>query len=642
MKHLFTTTLLFGSMILCSSLSVNASTELKMVKANEFTGATKAQQGTDLGKGYTGKGVVIAIIDDGFDVDHPAFWDAEGKSRVKAYVNLDSRVFTENIKAIIKSEEHHLDLHGTHVAGIAAGASPKVQGQYRDYAGVLHDNVQIPFSGVAPDAEIVFVYVVDKAYYQTAMAAVKNYANGRPVVFNISAGENKGWHDGLDYRALTNYIKDDGAIVCVAAGNEGQQNLAVSAEAGVGETVTKIFPLPLNSGAAQLYMMSNINAPILAELVAFNKNTKEEIYSIELTDNLKLGTYGSTGGGTGGSSGDVLGGEAWEKVFAAPTSNTNGWVRNISGSSTECYKYEMSFNYVPKDPATVVGIRVKVSDGEKVMATLFPVNKDKPVVFPEPEMDGWVASSPDGSITTLSTVPGVISVGACSSADAHPMLENESLLSNSTKAGEVWPMTSYGSSMSNDEKLPHVCAPGVDIISAYNNNNTDSDVRVSSAFVSLPDLSRYEYTWGPMTGTSMATPYVAGTIALWLEANPNLTTADIKDLIAETSTKKEGDPRWGAGIINPYEGLRKILGLSSVNEVAEHEPMINVTDNGIEVITDGKAVTVELYDLSGRLVASKASQTNEAAISTESLTGGVYVLRINDGANSISRKIVTK
>lgn len=640
MKHLFTTTLLFGSMILSSSLSVNASTELKMVKANEFTGATKAQQGTDLGKGYTGKGVVIAIIDDGFDVDHPAFWDAEGKSRVKAYVNIDSRVFTENLHNAIKADARHLDLHGTHVAGIAAGASPNVLGQYRDYAGVLHDNVQIPFSGVAPDAEIVFVYVVDKAYYQTAMAAVKNYANGRPVVFNISAGENKGWHDGLDYRALTNYIKDDGAIVCVAAGNEGQQNLAVSAEAGVGETVTKVFPLPLNSGAAQLYMMSNINAPLSAELVAFNKNTKEEIYSIELTDNLKLGTYGSTGGGTGGSSGDALGGEAWEKVFAAPTSNTNGWVRNISGSSTECYKYEMSFNYVPKDPATVVGIRVKVSDGEKVMATLFPVNKDKPVAFPEPEMDGWVASSPDGSITTLSTVPGVISVGACSSADAHPMLEKESLLSHSTKAGEIWPMTSYGSSMSNDEKLPHVCAPGVDIISALNYWGDKNTLEYSSA--SIAGIQRFEYTWGPMTGTSMATPYVAGTIALWLEANPNLTTADIKDLIAETSTKKEGDPRWGAGIINPYEGLRKILGLSSVNEVAEHEPMINVTDNGIEVITDGKTVTVELYDLSGRLVASKASQTNEAAISTESLTGGVYVLRINDGANSISRKIVTK
>ncbi len=629
MKHLFTT-LAFVGFMLPAYVSIDAAREMKMVKANEFTGVTKSHIGTDLGKGYTGKGVVIAIFDNGFDINHPAFRDASGKSRIKAYVNVDCRLFTENIAATIKEENRHLDLHGTHVAGIAAGASPvNVQGEYRDYMGVKHNDVRIPFAGVATDAEIVLVNS-NVPMLERAIDVVKKYAAGRPVVFNLSFGDNAGWHDGTNYRGMTNYLNDEGAIVCVAAGNEGQMDFAVSAEAGVGETVTKVLPLPLNSGAATLYMISNRSTPFPAELVAYNKNTKQEIYSVALSSGLKLGTF---------SEGE-LGGEEWSNVFAAPKSNTMVDAPKVSGSETECYKYKLTLNYVPKDPNTVVGLRVKVSDGEKVLATIFGVKEDTHVVFPMPELEGWAIPSSNGSITTLSTVPGVISVGACSSADSHPMYNNESLLPNSTKEGEIWPMTSYGVSMATDEALPHVCAPGVDIISALNNNNNESALDYSAASVLVPELSRFEYTWGPLTGTSMATPYVAGTIALWLEARPDLAVEEIKDLIATTSVKKEGDHRWGAGIINPYEGLRKILGLgSSVNEIASHEPMINVSQDGIVVTTDGRAVTVELYDLSGRLVARNASQTNEAAICTETLSNGVYVLHINDGANSISRKI---
>ena len=55
--------------------------------------------------------------------------------------------------------------------------------------------------------------------------------------------------------------------------------------------------------------------------------------------------------------------------------------------------------------------------------------------------------------------------------------------------------------------------------------------------------------WGVMSGTSMAAPTVAGIIAQWLQANPNLTVADIKNVIAQTAIKDEY-------MLNDYYKLR--------------------------------------------------------------------------------------
>ena len=47
------------------------------------------------------------------------------------------------------------------------------------------------------------------------------------------------------------------------------------------------------------------------------------------------------------------------------------------------------------------------------------------------------------------------------------------------------------------------------------------------------------YYWHQSLGTSMATPVVAGAIALWLEANPSLTYKDVVRIIKETAVKDD-------------------------------------------------------------------------------------------------------
>jgi subtilisin family serine protease len=58
-----------------------------------------------------------------------------------------------------------------------------------------------------------------------------------------------------------------------------------------------------------------------------------------------------------------------------------------------------------------------------------------------------------------------------------------------------------------------------------------------------------------LAGTSMATPFVTGLVALLLQRDPNLTPEAVKDLLRQNSSipgENTGtfDKKWGYGLIN--------------------------------------------------------------------------------------------
>ena len=193
--------------------------------------ATTVNASTAWEAGYQGQGMVIAVLDTGFYLDHEAFavypelLGAVGMSKSHAS-NLISRLhrgewvsdkvpfawdYTKN-----SGDVTDLDGHGTHVAGLAVGYAENALGELR-------------FSGTAPAAQLVAMKVfadddegVDTA---TLFQALEDAYLLDVDVINMSLGSVNGFSVDPDTFELEQNVyeelEDAGIVVCCAAGNEG-------------------------------------------------------------------------------------------------------------------------------------------------------------------------------------------------------------------------------------------------------------------------------------------------------------------------------------------------------------------------------------------------------------------------------------
>jgi len=628
------------------------------------------QSGDGLPRYFTGKNVVVGMMDQGLDPNHINFTDGGNytTSRVKAVYAYDGRDGVPTQSATTPEEigkftsDNTKTSHGTHVMGIAAG-SFSGNGSF-GLNGKSYTNTSMPYYGIATQADIVMAGgIFSDANIISGVENVIGYAEsvGKPAVVNLSLGGILGPHDGTD--AMCQYLARLGerAIICIAAGNDGDNDCAMSMSGGGGGIAASLLKnnavgFNISTTDTEPYIMQfwgNDSQEFTFDFVIYNTDTKSVVYSLPIPNT--NGRQVAVGGlSTDASYNRDANFDAafTEKSYAAFWSQ-------VEDNNRYCVLMQCVLNRGNvTNYALMPAIRVSRVKGQTVCGYLYTPADNEVGKFVKESGSGWkdlywgsTVCSSNGTISDMATGSNVISVGAYTSSK-YFTLENGNayLYDGATDGGQICNFSSYGTNPVTGETYPFVSAPGSAIVSSVSNyDTTDYNVCGNAGGNGRSNL------WGVMQGTSMACPFVSGTMALWLEADPSLTVAEAREIIAATAVPYTGSDsnlkiKWGHGRLDALAGIKEVLrrkaeaGIDGVVADAGGYVITPVGDRGYNIVVDGAGeVTARLYNMQGVAVATATARGNEVSLQADGVGGGVYVLAVESpNMTRISRRVLLR
>lgn len=455
--------------------------------------------------GLTGNGVIVGTVDSGIDPNHPAFagrilsiWD-----QTLSGTGVPEGNYGLEVSGATLTTSRDEEGHGTHVAGIAAGK-------------------QNIYGGVAPGANYVIVktdfndaHIADGIAYIFARAK----SLGRPAVVNLSLGGHFDAHDGTD--SLSQFIDGQsglGRIVCCAAGNEGSDNIhaQVHAKKGKEKTIRFIVPAPTSGDA--------------------------------VTEAILNGWY--------------AGADTLEVAVQGPSGITTPFQKVITnGNPAKRYN-------IPDGKVQIVTPGVDPTNGDhNFLVVITPKQGFSPVAsgvwrlrirgksITNGIVDIWTLDNGerlDVLFTGTSVAPSMKIGSPGASASAVTVASYTTKITWKDLAGDtltggtaVDALSDFSSNgpLRNGAQKPDVTAPGSWLASCLS-----ADSSVEPEYVVAPGIRM-------MQGTSMATPFITGVVALLLERKGTLDPADVKTLLRNHSAIPGGsagsfDAQWGFGLIN--------------------------------------------------------------------------------------------
>ena len=546
-------------------IAVGHNVRLMSDSAVILSNAPLVNQGYGLPQQYTGKGVILGIIDSGFDFTHPAFRDKKGECRILAVWDQNSSQGTppsygygtetrgsSNVAA--RKRDASLDTHGTHVLGIAAGS---------------HTGME----GVAPEADIVLVStnkteqgIVDGVDYLLKYAAEV----GKPIAINISLGTVLGYKDGNGNlpHMLDELIKDKpGCLLAIANGNEGHRK-AVLLPSGK-KTYWEVPSYNRDNLFMQVSSNSNATINICLKDSLTDKVLFDHKFSTDTLSNCKFTRFGTD--------------DDYSSLVV--TADTNEY------SGDKGIEFNLSYT---KKPSEAWIVSLDAQEGHALLTCDYGS-------FEAHGQSGFASGTNSYTVASSATGKEVISVGATVTRSSYTDLSGKEHRSG-YKTDEIYMKSGRGPTFDGRIK-PDVSAGGASAVSSLSSFAAFYVINDSIKTDKFTDSNGRTYYWGTMNGTSMATPIVTGILALWLQANPKLTESEALQILRETTSKKHltndlADNNYGYGVADALAGIQDVLNMTSSIAPVNYGMAIK----GNELNIPG-ASSVTLYRPDGSMIA---------------------------------------
>lgn len=590
-----------------------------MNKAANDVNADLVWQGENLPQGYSGRDVIVGVTDWGFDYTDPMFFDTtyanyrviaawdqyrRGGNPPQGFFYGREIAGRDSLLAVgcDTSNVYKYGYHATHVSSIAAGSG----------AGTK-------YKGIAQEASLLMCTLkVDESAVIDAYAWMRDKARalGKRLVINGSWGL---YHWGvLDGTSLLDKVIDslslnDSIVFVSSAGNCGDYKFHLKAHFTNGDTVKAGVNFDTQRNTENYWGQSITMAGDSTN--AFSSRLEFYNSMMQLVDSTSW--VSTVGNGTLSDSMLVLNNDTIiYRVTSVASYGLNG--RPTQSWSVRETKYKTLDHYVKLAITSPAG-NVHCWN----VASLTTGVGNWGLDFVRYDLTDLVGDNNNG-VGEPTIANSMISVGAYASRPR-----------NSYTGGTIAAFSSIGPRIDGMLK-PDISAPGVNVVTTVSSFATED-------FSSNPSITYNgrNYPLAPLSGTSMSSPVVTGIVALMLQANPNLTPAQIKTIIQSTARQDEltgsllPDNQWGYGKIDALAAVQGALALVSLPQELNINETISVYPNpanNVFVVHSSKAIkTISIYNVLGKRVIDLSYSENNSGIfdkkiDISSLPKGIYVM----------------
>ncbi len=605
---------------------------------------------------YRGNGVVVGIVDIGFQPDNPTFFTQNGAGyKVKRWWLQGSNAGNKptgfsygteaTVAANILLSRNDDGTHGTHVGGIAAGSG--------------YTTPNFKYRGMAPEADLAFVtikygndtlggsakgdYLVANPSILDGFKYVFDYAQsvGKPAVINLSWGMHTGPHDGNSlFDKAVELLTGPGKILVGACGNDAGNKMHVQAA--------------LNGDTAYTF--------------ALDRSRKDYVH-----ENIYCDFWGDSAKqfGINFTVFDTSGIEKITTPFYYSNSNSSTRYVHVNGADTLWLTIATNKKFVNNAKPEILimaetnnavnqNIRIGITGNGRVdgwnsgqtyrwTAGSF-TNKVKGMDKDGLYLDGLSAGS---MVENGGTSKASITVGAYIARNSWRDTGNVYRAQNWLTIGEAAGFSSRGPTVDGRIK-PDISAPGQHIVSAVN-YRTFAPWMIEQTPLVTKFYGNPQY-WTLLSGTSMAAPHVAGIVALMLQVNPDLTPVQVRMILSRTAyhdvfTGNDSNNTYGFGKADAMEAIKMLVNLN-INDPGKKGlrclAFPNPANNEVlfsSGVFAGREVELTITDITGKLVYSAPvmfDATGLARLATLDFANGIYSWRINGNLNSASGRIMIR